>query len=139
MTAKIEKPDAEWKKELSTEQYEVLRKKGTERAFTGKYWDNHESGVYTCAGCGTPLFDSKDKYDSGSGWPSYSAPINKENVETEDDLKFGMHRTEVLCKKCGGHLGHVFDDGPNPTGMRYCINSISLNFKPVPKNGGNNL
>lgn len=125
----IQKSEAEWKQELSAEEYRILREKGTERAFTGKYWDHKDDGVYTCAACGTELFDSKTKYESGSGWPSYYAPVNKENVEEKLDKSLGMIRTEVLCGKCGGHLGHVFNDGPQPTGMRYCINSASLDFK----------
>ncbi|MFX0075863.1 MAG: peptide-methionine (R)-S-oxide reductase MsrB, partial [Candidatus Hermodarchaeota archaeon] len=123
----------EWKEKLTEEQYKVLRLKGTERPFTGKYLDNKEKGVYYCAGCGTPLFDSKSKFKSGSGWPSFTSPIEKSNIEEEQDNSFNMRRTEVLCSKCGGHLGHVFNDGPKPTGMRYCINSISLDFKPKNK------
>ena len=122
-----------WKEKLTDEQYNVLRLKGTERPFTGEYWNNKEKGVYYCAGCGTPLFDSKSKFKSGSGWPSFTAPIADSNVDESQDNSFNMRRTEVLCSKCGGHLGHVFDDGPKPTGMRYCINSISLDFKPKNK------
>ena len=129
MNEKLDLSEEEWKKKLDKDQYYVLRLKGTEPAFTGKYWNNHETGMYHCAGCGTPLFDSKTKYDSGSGWPSFFAPIEKEKVITKPDVSFGMVRTEILCKKCGSHLGHVFDDGPNPTGLRYCVNSISLDFK----------
>ena len=125
--SKIE--EDEWRKKLTKEQYKVLRKKGTERPFTGKYWDNHEKGRYFCAGCGTPLFDSDTKFESGSGWPSFYAPIDEDKINIKTDKSFGMRRTEVLCKKCGGHLGHVFPDGPKPTGQRYCINSISLDFK----------
>jgi peptide-methionine (R)-S-oxide reductase len=130
MTEKEPKNKDEWKEKLTEEQYRVLRLKGTERPFTGKYWDNKEKGVYYCAGCGTPLFDSKSKFKSNSGWPSFSAPIDDSSVNEAQDNKFGMKRTEVLCNKCGGHLGHVFDDGPKPTGQRYCMNSISLDFKP---------
>jgi peptide-methionine (R)-S-oxide reductase len=129
MESKEKKTDDEWKSVLTKEQYEVLRLKATERPFTGKYLNNKEKGVYYCAGCGTPLFDSETKFKSGSGWPSFYAPINEENIEENRDLSFGMVRKEVLCKKCGGHLGHVFDDGPKPTGQRFCINSISLDFK----------
>ena len=124
------KNEEEWKEKLTEEQYRVLRLKGTERPFTGKYWDNKEKGVYYCAGCGTPLFDSKSKFKSSSGWPSFSAPIMDSNIDLTQDNSIGMRRTEVLCSNCGGHLGHVFDDGPKPTGSRYCMNSISLDFKP---------
>jgi peptide-methionine (R)-S-oxide reductase len=122
--------DAEWKKILSPEQYEVLRRKGTERAFTGKYYNSKETGVYRCAGCGNPLFDSETKFDSGSGWPSYYQPVSEDAVDAAEDQSYGMTRTEVLCARCGGHLGHVFPDGPEPTGRRYCINSVSLDFEP---------
>jgi peptide-methionine (R)-S-oxide reductase len=118
----------EWMKLLSPEQYQVLREAGTEPAFTGKYWNHHADGVYRCAGCGLPLFSSAQKFDSGTGWPSYWAPIADANVERHVDRTFGMTRTEVLCARCGGHLGHVFDDGPRPTGLRYCINSAALTF-----------
>jgi len=121
--------DDEWRKKLTKEQYQVMRNKFTERPFTGKYWDNHEKGEYFCAGCGAPLFDSETKFESGCGWPSFYVPKDEENIETKTDRSFGMSRMEVLCKKCGGHLGHVFKDGPKPTGLRYCINSISLDFK----------
>ena len=130
MTEKIDKTDQEWQQELTPEQYQVLRKKGTERAFTGEYNNNKAKGTYTCAACGQELFSSDAKFDSGSGWPSFYAPINEENVEEERDVSHGMVRTEVLCSRCESHLGHVFDDGPRPTGQRYCMNSVSLNFKP---------
>jgi peptide-methionine (R)-S-oxide reductase len=122
-----------WKKKLTKEQYQVLREKGTEPAFTGKYWKNHEKGIYKCAGCGTPLFSSDEKFDSGSGWPSFDKPYDEANVQEKPDKTYGMNRTEVLCSKCGGHLGHVFNDGPNPNGCRYCINSVSLDFQPDSK------
>ena len=123
-----EKTDAEWRAELTPEQYRVLRQKGTERAFTGDLWDEHRPGTYVCAGCGTPLFESGTKFDAGCGWPSYWQPINSEVVERVVDSSHGMVRVEVRCNKCGSHLGHVFEDGPDPTGLRYCINSASLKF-----------
>jgi len=124
---KVNKTDAEWKAELSPEQYAIMRNKGTERAFTGKYWDCHEQGVYRCAGCQAELFRSDDKYDSGSGWPSFTQPANPEKVAEEVDRSHGMQRTEVHCADCGAHLGHVFEDGPRDKGgLRYCINSASI-------------
>lgn len=125
----IQKSEEQWKSVLTEEQYYVLREKGTEKAFTGAYWDNKEKGTYYCAACQTPLFSSDTKFKSGTGWPSYYAPINNTNVATETDTTFGWIRVEVLCAQCGGHLGHVFEDGPKPTGLRYCINSVSLTFK----------
>ena len=128
MTYKISKPDEEWKKILTSEQFDVCRKKGTERAFTGIYWDTKDNGTYKCSCCGTKLFSSDTKFDSGTGWPSFFKPLDKENIEYVEDDSFGMKRVEVNCKNCGGHLGHVFDDGPDPTNMRYCINSVSLDL-----------
>ena len=125
---KITKTDAEWKAELSPEQYNVLREKGTEVAFTGKYWKNDNDGIYHCAGCNTPLFNAETKFKSGSGWPSFWKPIDEKNVKVVIDKSFGMEREELVCGVCGGHLGHVFNDGPKPTGLRYCINSASLDF-----------
>jgi len=128
-SGKVMKTDEEWKKQLTPEQYRVLREKGTERAFTGAYWNTKDPGVYRCAGCGEILFASDTKFDSGCGWPSFYAPTNSTVVATQADRSLFMERNEVLCAKCGGHLGHVFDDGPQPTGLRYCINSASLKFE----------
>jgi peptide-methionine (R)-S-oxide reductase len=128
-TMKIEKSDAEWKKVLTPAEYNVLREKGTERPFTGEYWNNFEKGVYKCAACGEILFKSDTKFDAGCGWPSFYEAIDKSKIEEKDDFTLGMHRIEVTCKKCGGHLGHVFPDGPKPTGTRYCINSVSIRFE----------
>jgi peptide-methionine (R)-S-oxide reductase len=133
MSEQIIKTDAEWKKQLTPEQFHVLREKGTEPAGTGKYANHHEHGIYRCAGCGLDLFRSEDKYESGTGWPSFFAPIAPDNIATAADNSLFSRRTEVLCRRCGGHLGHVFEDGPKPTGLRYCLNSAALDFTTVRK------
>jgi peptide-methionine (R)-S-oxide reductase len=136
MPRKVERTDDEWKKQLTPEQFDVVRRKGTERAFTGEYWDTHDAGTYRCVACGEPLFESGDKFDSGCGWPSFTRPADPSVVETADDFSHRMERTEVLCRSCGGHLGHVFEDGPQPTGLRYCINSASLKLDRKPGKDG---
>jgi peptide-methionine (R)-S-oxide reductase len=130
---KVVRSDEEWRRSLSAEEYKVLREKGTERAFTGRYWNNHETGTYVCAGCAQELFGSRAKFESGTGWPSFWQPVDPEAVEEHEDRSFFMKRTEIACSRCGGHLGHVFDDGPAPTGKRYCMNSAALRFVPEKK------
>jgi peptide-methionine (R)-S-oxide reductase len=136
MTKRVEKSEQEWREELSDEEYRILRQKGTERAFSGRYDREKREGTYRCKGCGTPLFSSDTKYDSGSGWPSFYAPMDASNVREETDRSHGMRRTEVLCAVCDGHLGHVFPDGPRPTGLRYCVNSASLELDPEEEERG---
>lgn len=129
MSEEMNKDESEWRKHLTPEEYHITREKGTERAFTGKYWDFHGKGIYLCVCCGNELFDSETKFESGSGWPSFFKPVADERIEEDRDLSFGMTRTEIWCSKCGDHLGHVFDDGPKPTGLRYCVSSGALKFE----------
>jgi peptide-methionine (R)-S-oxide reductase len=133
MAEKVIKSEQEWRKRLTPEQYHVTRESGTERAFTGRYWKTKDVGVYQCVCCGQPLFDSNTKFESGTGWPSFSSPVSRENVEEHQDTTYAMARTEVRCSRCGAHLGHLFEDGPAPTGLRYCMNSASLDLKPKEK------